>query len=77
VRLIHVDAPATREYIKMIGEPISSAPFDCDLEFVVIIDVSVPLVFQCRSIQGGGWINSETKRRVEVWPTHWQLRSPP
>jgi len=53
-------------------QPISSAPFDCDLELAVI-DGSGPhaLVFACRRILGG-WMNAETKERLDVRPTHWR-----
>ena len=52
--------------------PISTAPFDCDLELAVI-DSGGPhaLVFPCRRILGG-WIDAITKGRIEVQPTHWR-----
>jgi len=51
---------------------ISTAPFDLDLELAVI-DQDGPhtLVFPCRRI-ADGWINAETKRRIDVRPTHWR-----
>ena len=53
-------------------QPASTAPFDRDLELAVI-DGNVPhaLVFPCRRILGG-WINAETKDRIDVQPTHWR-----
>jgi hypothetical protein len=49
-----------------------SAPFDRDLELAVIdYDGPHPLVFPCRRILDG-WINAETKKRIEVRPTHWR-----
>ncbi|MGZ5025061.1 MAG: hypothetical protein ACXWBS_09370 [Chthoniobacterales bacterium] len=30
-----------------------------------------PLVFPCRRITGG-WMNSKTKERLDVRPTHWR-----
>jgi hypothetical protein len=50
----------------------SSAPFDRDLELSVI-DHEGPhvLVFPCRRTFGG-WIDAETKRRIDVQPTHWR-----
>jgi hypothetical protein len=53
-------------------QPIASAPFDCDLELAVI-DAGGPhaLVFACRRILGG-WMNAETKERLDVQPTHWR-----
>ena len=52
--------------------PVSSAPFDRDLE-VAVIDGDGPhtLVFPCRRILGS-WINAETKERLHVHPTHWR-----
>jgi len=51
----------------------SSAPFDRDLELAVI-DKDGPhaLVFRCRRIPDG-WMNAETKDRLNVRPTHWRL----
>jgi len=55
----------------MEWKPISTAPFDCDLQVAVInYDGTHALAFAVRRILGG-WINAETKERVEVYPTHW------
>jgi len=52
--------------------PISSAPFDRDLELAVIDRAGThALLFPCRRILGD-WINAVTKRRVDVNPTHWR-----
>jgi hypothetical protein len=53
-------------------EPASTAPFDRDLE-LAIIDMSGlhALVFPCRRILGG-WINAETKQRIDIRPSHWR-----
>jgi hypothetical protein len=53
-------------------QPISSAPYDLDLELAVI-DEGGPhmLVFPCRRVLDG-WINAETNRRINVRPTHWR-----
>ena len=53
-------------------QPIATAPFDRDLELAVI-DGGSPhvLVFPCRRILGG-WTNAETKKGVDVRPTHWR-----
>jgi hypothetical protein len=52
---------------------ISTAPFDRDLELAVIdADGAHALVFACRRIPGG-WMNTRTRERVDVWPTHWRL----
>jgi hypothetical protein len=53
-------------------QPIASAPFDHDIELAVIdYDGAHALVFPCRRILSG-WMNAETKERVEVHPTHWR-----
>jgi len=55
-----------------VWQPITSAPFDRDLELAVI-DRERPhaLVFPCRRILSG-WVNAETKEKIEVRPTHWR-----
>jgi hypothetical protein len=53
-------------------QPISSAPFDRDIELAVIDRQGAhPLVFPCRRV-ANGWINAKTKERVDVNPTHWR-----
>jgi hypothetical protein len=53
-------------------EPISTAPFDCQLELAVIgPDGPHALAFPCRRILGG-WINAETKERIDIRPSHWR-----
>ena len=53
-------------------EPISTAPFDRDLELAVFDRAEFhALVFPCRRVLGG-WIKVETKQRIEVYPTHWR-----
>ncbi len=52
--------------------PISSAPFDRDLELAVIgYDGVHALAFPCRRVFGG-WIKSGTKDRLDVHPNHWR-----
>lgn len=53
-------------------QPISSAPYDLDLELAVI-DEDGPhaIVFPCRRVLDG-WINAETNWRINVHPTHWR-----
>jgi hypothetical protein len=52
--------------------PISSAPFELDLDLAVIDTAGTyALLFPCRRI-ADGWINALTKRRVELEPTHWR-----
>lgn len=58
---------APREY-----RPVSTAPFDRDLELAVVDEFGVhALVFPCRRILRG-WIKAETKERIDVHPTHWR-----
>jgi hypothetical protein len=56
----------------MEWKPISSAPFDSDVEVAVIDRAGThALLFPCQR-KPYGWINALTKRRVEVDPTHWR-----
>ncbi|GLR39878.1 hypothetical protein [Mesorhizobium amorphae] len=54
-------------------EPISTAPFDRDLELAVI-DKDGPhaLVFPCRRVLTG-WIKSTAKEWIDISPTHWRI----
>ena len=53
-------------------QPISTAPFERDLELAVIEeDEPHALVFPCRRIPGG-WKNAESKKEIDVSPTHWR-----
>jgi hypothetical protein len=55
-----------------VWQPISTAPFDRDLELAVIErDGPHMLVFPCRRILSG-WINAKNKQRIDVRPTHWR-----
>ena len=52
--------------------PISTAPFDRDLELAVLdVEGEHALVFPCRRIPGG-WIKATNKQWVDVRPTHWR-----
>jgi hypothetical protein len=52
--------------------PISTAPFDRDLQLSVIEGGEVyPLVFPCRRTESG-WVNAATRKLVFVNPTHWR-----
>jgi hypothetical protein len=54
-------------------QPISTAPFERDLELAVIDESGVhSLVFPCRRAIVG-WVNSQTGSHVPVNPTHWQI----
>jgi len=57
----------------MEWKPISSAPFDRDLELAVFDTGGEvhALVFPCRSVLSS-WIDAETKQRIDVSPTHWR-----
>jgi len=51
---------------------ITSAPFDRDLELAVIdSDGPHALTFACRRTPRG-WIGVQTKRPIDVRPTHWR-----
>ncbi len=71
---------SAQDNFSMEWQPISTAPFDRDLELAVIsYGGTHALAFPCRRILGS-WINAETKKRVDVHPTHWrewQVRSEP
>jgi hypothetical protein len=52
--------------------PISTAPFDRDLELAVInYDGVHALIFPCRRFLTG-WLKSGTREQVNVRPTHWR-----
>jgi len=53
-------------------QPISTAPFGRDLELAVIEgDGPHALAFPCRRAFDG-WVNAETKQRIDVHPSHWR-----
>jgi hypothetical protein len=53
-------------------QPISTAPYDRDIELCVIDKTGVhAVVFPCRRT-GDGWTNAATNKIVEVRPTHWR-----
>jgi len=58
----------------MEWKPITTAPFDLDLELAVIDYAGIhALVFPCRRLLHG-WINSQTKKHLEgLRPTHWRV----
>jgi hypothetical protein len=69
--------PLAAENKKMVWQPISTAPFDRDLELAARDggDLHV-LGFPCRRILGG-WVNAATKESVCIGPTHWRHWSDP
>jgi hypothetical protein len=53
-------------------QPITTAPFDRELELAVIESDDIhALVFPCRR-EPQGWIDAATGKRVIVSPTHWR-----
>jgi hypothetical protein len=69
--------PLAAENKKMAWQPISTAPFDGDLELAVRDDGDLHVLdFPCRRILGG-WIKAATKERICVNPTHWRHWSDP
>ncbi len=56
----------------MKWEPVSTAPFERDLELAVIDDDGIhALVFACRRINDG-WVDAKTGVKLEVYPSHWR-----
>jgi hypothetical protein len=55
-------------------QPISTAPFDRDLQLSVIENGEIhALVFPCRRTKDCCWINATTRKLISVDPTHWRL----
>jgi hypothetical protein len=53
-------------------QPISTAPFEIDLELSVIERGEVhALLFPCQRTLSG-WVNASTESMVPVAPTHWR-----
>jgi hypothetical protein len=51
---------------------ILTAPFNRDLELAVIDTRGTHvIVFPCRRVLGG-WVKADTKRRIDLRPTHWR-----
>jgi hypothetical protein len=59
-------------------KPISTAPFDHELEVAVIdADGVHALVFPCRRVLDG-WLKAETNERLDaLHPTHWRIWAGP
>lgn len=69
---INADAREWHEHSSMEWQPITSAPFDRDLELAVIEAGEVSaLVFPCRRVLRG-WVKAATSAPVNVHPTHWR-----
>lgn len=57
---------------RAMWQPITTAPFDLDLELAVFdADGAHALVFACRRMLDG-WMKAETRERLDVRPTHWR-----
>lgn len=71
--MIQIKASSEIPYvIADMWQPIGTAPFDRDLELAVIDrDGPHALVFPCRRVLSG-WVNAETKARIDILPTHWR-----
>jgi hypothetical protein len=71
--LIQIKAtPSRRFYQARVWQPITSAPYDRDLELAVLDrDGPHALVFACRRILSG-WVNAETRQRIDARPSHWR-----
>ncbi len=53
-------------------QPISTAPFDRDLELAVLDGGDHhAVVFPCRKTPGG-WLHAETNKWLPIRPTHWR-----
>ena len=53
-------------------QSVLTAPYERDLEVAVIDKDGVhALISPSRRIEDG-WVDAKTKRRLEVWPTHWR-----
>jgi hypothetical protein len=54
-------------------QPISTAPYDRNLELAVIDRTGEHLlIFACRRTGIDTWIDALTGRRIDVQPTHWR-----
>jgi len=55
-----------------LWHPISTAPFDRDLELAIINSNGVrTIACPCRRVLGG-WIKADIKTYIDVCPTHWR-----
>ena len=54
-------------------QPISTAPYDCDLELAILDHAGEhALVFPCRRAGTDTWVDVLTKKYIKVRPTHWR-----
>jgi hypothetical protein len=61
--------------LAMDWQPISTAPRDEDIEVCVIQGEPHVLVGACR-LTMAGWINANTRRLLNIHPTHWRETRP-
>jgi hypothetical protein len=53
-------------------QPISTAPFNRDLELAVLEGTDVHALVVCCRRGSYGWVDAATGKRIEVDPTHWR-----
>jgi len=54
--------------------PISTAPYNRNLELRVIIEDEVTVLpFPCRHTNSGEWINSDIGAHIQVQPVEWRV----
>ncbi len=53
--------------------PISTAPFNRDLELRVLERREVTLPFPCRHVNGGEWINVDLGTPIQIKPVSWRV----
>jgi hypothetical protein len=69
---IKAELPMPAKHAVMQWQPITTAPYNLDLELAVIDAVGThALIFPCRRIPAG-WLKSGTNQWVDVRPTHWR-----
>jgi hypothetical protein len=69
---INVPASSRRHEEGVEWQPISTAPFDRELELAVLFGEDAhALVFPCRRVLRG-WIKCSTLEQIDLQPTHWR-----
>jgi hypothetical protein len=72
--LTWINATAGRlAYAIVMWQPISTAPFDVDLELAVVDGAGEhALAFPCRRSGTDSWLDVLTSKHIVVQPTHWR-----